>query len=173
MSYGRVYVDLGGIDKAIGRAVRAGADLRPVWREFRKPMRKIQGEHITAQKGPDGVAWPGLAASTIKARLYRGGKAKKFTKKGRLRKGASRRLGKILSKRLPSRSRMKITRRSISLHARGRVRNIHQSGGLAGRRGRARIPARPYMYVDDKLAKAAFQRVSEHVASAFENKRRR
>lgn len=168
MSYVRVDPDLRKLEKAVKAAVRAGADLRPVWREFRRPLRKIQGEHIKAQKGPDGEQWAKLRPSTIRARMARGGKAKKFTKRGKLRKGAKRKLGKILSRKLVSRARMKVTRRSISLYARGGLLpHLHQGGGRVGRR-RVRMWGRPFMYVDSKLARDAFKRVSEHVAEAFE-----
>lgn len=168
MSYGRVDIDLRGLDFAIRSAVRAGADLRPVWRGFRKPLRKSQADHIKAQKGPDGTPWPKLRPSTVRARLSRGGSAKNYTKRGKLRKSAKRKAGKMLSRKLVSRARVKATRRSISFFAKGGVAHFHQRGGRAGRGGRSRVAARPFAYVDDELAQKATQAVAEHVARSFE-----
>ena len=116
-----------------------------------------------------GGKFANLAPSTVARRLSRGGKAKKFTKKGKLRKGASRRLGRILSKKLITKARVKVTQRSISMFARGKVAHALHGGSKAGRGRRSRIPAREFIYVDDALAVEAFDKVAHHVAESLEN----
>jgi len=151
--------------------MKAGEDLRPVWRKLRAPLKKAQRDHIAEMKDQRGRKFQNLAPSTVERRLSRGGKAKKFTKKGKLRKTAQRRLGRILSKKLISRARVKITRRSISLYARGAMAHALHGGGKAGKRRRSKLPSRRYIYVDDPLARAAFDKVAAHVASSFEKGR--
>lgn len=166
-SFARVEVDLSSLDKSLKAALRGGEDLRPVWKKLRTPLKKAQRSHLTSQRTMDGGGFSSLAPSTIARRLSRGGSAKKFTKKGKLRKSASRRLGRILSKKLVSRARTKMSKRSISYFARGAVAHALHGGTKAGRRRRSKIPAREYVFVDDKLAKVAFDMVSKRVAESF------
>ncbi len=168
MSYGKIEVDLRDLEKSVRAAERAGADLRPVWRSLRTPLKRSQRDHITAQKSLAGGKFPGLAASTVQRRLSRGGKSKKFTKKGKLRAGIRRRIGRTLSKKLLTRARVKVTPRSISLFARGAVAHALFGGTRAGKRRRSVIPARQFVYVDDPMARMAFDSVAKHVAESLE-----
>jgi phage gpG-like protein len=159
-----VEVDLSKVDRAIKRMLAAGRNLRPVWREIRTPFRKAQAEHIRAQRGPDSE-WPALAQSTKAARLGRGGRAGKFTKRGKLRKPVQRKLGRALSARMVSGAKMKLDARAIMIRSAVPWAGIHQHGGIAGRG--ARIPARPFMYVDDKTIRLTVSRILAHLESSW------
>lgn len=166
-------VDLRQVDRGLRRMLRAGADMRPVWRQVRGPFRAAQKKHIDAKEDSQGRAWKPLAPSTLRKRLSKGGAAKKFTKNGkRMRKKYQRRMGTILSKRMTSRARIKVAPDFIQLSGSGSSRSwIHQHGGRAGRRGRSRIPKREYIYVDGPTLKLSIRLMRDHVTGAFNGKR--
>jgi len=170
VSYGRIDVDLRSLDKAIKRAARAGADLRPVWRELRRPLRKDQGAHIKEQKGPQGSSWPGLAASTKTKRLgalSRAGKA--FTKKGALRKAAKRKIGRVLSRRLVSGARIRAKPKEIKITSIVKWAGVHQEGGRVGRG--SQIPARPFMWISDELLAITKREMVKYLSLTWKGKR--
>ena len=74
-----------------------------------------------------------------------------------------------MSKKLISKARVKVTKRSISLFARGGMAHALHGGGKAGKNRRSKLPARPYVYVDDTMAKKAFDSVAKYVAESLEN----
>ena len=61
-----------------------------------------------------------------------------------------------------------VRRGSLAIYGKGKVRHLHQSGGVAGRKSASVIPARPYIYVDDELAALATQKISSYIAEQFE-----
>lgn len=164
----RIDVDLRKIDKAIKRAEKAGVDLRPAFRKLRKPLRKDQGEHMRAMEGPRGK-WQAVSAATREKRMRVGGRAGKFTKKGKLRKPAQRRLGRILSKRLLTKAKIRVRPTIISITSQVKWAGIHQKGGRVGRG--ARVPKRPFMWISDELGRRAVGEFREHLAKAFNGKK--
>lgn len=160
-------VDLRKLDKAIRRCVRAGADLRPVWRATRSEVRKEQAEHVKRQEGPKGK-WPALSSATLNRRLRAGGINKKFTKRGnRLKKRAARRLGKMLSRKLIVGSKYKIHKLHARMTSPVPWAGVHNKGGQAGR-PRVRIPARQFMWVSRKLQNKVARVAATHLAQHFE-----
>lgn len=157
--------DLRSLKKAFRKMERAGIDTRKVWRKVKTPLRKDQAEHIKDQKDSDGATWKPLAVGTRDKRLSKGGKAGKFTKRGKLKKSAERKLGRVLSRRLVSGAKVRITRRSISIRSKVRWAGIHQHGGRAGRG--AMIPKREFMYVSEELQIKATALLAIHIAEAF------
>lgn len=157
--------DLRSIKKAMRKMERAGQNPKKVWRVLRKPLRKDQKEHMRAGEDSKGGKWKPLASSTVQGRLSKGGRAGKFTKRGKLRKKAQRGLSKLLSQKLVSGAKVKITRRSISITSKVPWAGIHQHGGRAGRG--SRIPAREFFYVGTPLVKQTARALAMHIAKAY------
>lgn len=168
MARGSLYaeVDLREVSSAFRNQLRAAKDLRPVWREIRTPFRKAQARHIQEQRGPDGP-WPKLARSTVAKRLKAvQSERKNFTKRGKLRKPVQRRLNRVLSRRLLNRLKFRARPHQAELEGRyGEVGGIHQLGGRAGRG--ARIPARTYLYPDQRVVAITVSAIERHLVGAF------
>ncbi|MDX2008261.1 MAG: phage virion morphogenesis protein [Meiothermus sp.] len=104
-------------------------------------------QRFDAQQAPDGTPWQPLAASTVAPR------ARDFTKSGRIRKPAERRMlgRKILIQ--SARLRNSISHRRdgtrVAVGTNVRYARIHQLGGMAGRGRKVQIPARPYLGVSE------------------------
>jgi len=158
-------LDLRDIDRATRRMLRRSRDLRRIWNRLKKPFRRDQKRHIVEQRGPDGSKFQGLATSTIQKKLTR----KSYTQKGRLRKSAQRKLGRILSAKLVSRAKMKASAKELRITAKGEMTAAHQHGGVVGKG--SRLPARPFMYVDDAMIKRLQSLASKGLAHAFEGKK--
>jgi hypothetical protein len=71
------------------------------------------------------------------------------------------------------RLKAKLTRRSLSLYGRGRTRHANQGGSKVGPSKGATLPGRPFIYVDEPIARDAFRQVAEHVATSFEKAKAR
>lgn len=126
-------VELSFLDRA--RTAFRALDLRPAWKEARKPVRADQRAHAKAQEGPGG-AWQARSSST------------------KSRAGGRRTRARRLLGRLPSAIGVGYDRRKLTVRSLVRWSAIHQEGGTAGHG--ARIPARPFLWVSDSLL--------EHVA---------
>ena len=157
--------DLRSIKKAMRKMERAGQNPKKVWRVLRKPLRKDQKEHMRAGKDSKGAKWKPLASSTVEGRLSKGGRAGKFTKRGKLKKKAQRGLSKILSQKLVSGAKVKITRKNLSITSKVPWAGVHQHGGRAGRG--ARIPAREFFYVGTPLIKQTALALARHISKAY------
>ena len=160
-----IKADLRSIKKAMRKMERAGADPRKVWRVLRKPLRKDQKEHMRAGEDSKGSKWKPLAASTIQGRLSKGGRAGKFTKRGKMKKKTSRGLSRVLSKKLVTGAKVKITRGSIKITSIVPWAGVHQKGGRAGRG--SRIPAREFFYVGDGLIRQTSRALAKHISEAY------
>ena len=154
------------LDFATKAAIAAGFDLRPVWRNVRKTLRKAQQDHLKKQVGPGGAKWRPLSRETIKSRM-RKLPANSRTKKGKLKARHRRSVSRILAPAMGKRLKAKLTRRSLSFFGRGRTRHAVQGGSKVGRFKSAILPARPYVYVDEPIARDAFRQVAAHVAEGF------
>lgn len=153
-------LDFRQLDKAFKAMDRAGADLRPVWRELRRPMRAEQSKHFSAQRGPDGP-WAPLAASTRAKRLSAIAPSKRRTKKGRLRKPVQRRIGRILSRKLIKGARLRVRRRLLMIAQGKRWAAPHQHGATVGHG--ARLPAREYLWIGPQLLRQTVEAAEKHL----------
>jgi len=140
------FVDLRDVQNGLNRLLRAGGDLRKVFRAVRADMRADQSQHVRDQRGPDGT-WKPLAASTIARRKQRPGK------RGRrrirpLRARSVKKLG-----RLPRAYTITIKPRSIAAKSRVPWSGAHQPrGGTSTRVGHnASLPARAFLWASTKL----------------------
>ena len=108
-------------------------DLRPAFRELRKPTLDDQRDHQRAKSGPGGK-WPSLAAST------------------RLRYKQMRARGKkpprSLLGRLPKANVVTIDRMRMRVTSRVRWSLTQKRGGRAGH---STLPARDYLWISNKL----------------------
>ncbi len=118
---------LGGLDRALNAMRRP--DLRPVWKDAKKPIRADIADHRNRQSGPDGK-WAPRASST------------------RLKAGRRGRPRKILGK-LPTGLTTKSDRRKIAMASRAPWSEVQRSGGTAGHG--AKIPARNFLYASDNV----------------------
>lgn len=166
--------DLRQVDRAFKRMSKASANLSPFWREIRPAFKKSQKAHIDAKKNADGSPWAPLSRATLADRISRGGSSKKFykNKKRGLKKKFRKRLGKVLSKKFTSRVKTKIKQDFIQLTGSGSKdrSHVHQTGGKVGRRGKSRLPAREYIFVDDAIAKLVVKKLRGYMAEAFDGK---
>jgi phage gpG-like protein len=158
--------DLRSIKKAFKAMERAGENPKKVWRVVKKPMRDDQKEHMRAAEDSKGAKWKPLASSTVERRLSKGGRAGKHTKRGKLKKSAAKKLGKLLGNKLVSGSKFKVSRRSIKLtQTKVKWAGIHQHGGRAGRGNQ--IPKREFFYISDDLLAKTARHIARHIATAF------
>ncbi len=161
-------VDLRQFDRAVRRMIKGGADVRPALRKVRPAFRKDQREHMKNQESSTGGKWPKLAAATRAKRLKKG-QFQFFTKRGKLKKSAKRKLDRVLSAKLNAGAKIKIHAREINFRARPSWAGVHQKGGVVGRG--SRVPKREFLWVSDPFLKVMAQRIAEHLIAAGEKRR--
>lgn len=115
------------------RLKKLGEDLRPAFRELRKPVLDDQRDHRKKKAGPNGK-WPGLAVST--------------RKRYRQMRAAGRKPPRGLLGRLTTGYVVRVERRRMSVSSRVPWSNIHKKGGRAGR---ALLPKRDFLYISPRL----------------------
>ena len=132
-----------------------GRNLKPVMVDIGEIVRSSVVRNFVEGGRPD--KWTPNAAATILAGINK----RHFTRKGLLRKGSSLRLsrGKVLID--TARLQNSITARAYAdrviigpdqakLGTNAKYARIHQLGGMAGRGRKVRIPARPFLLVQDE-----------------------
>lgn len=134
-------VDLSRIDR-VWVALR-NPDLRPAFKESRKPLRQDQRDHAKKQAGPGG-SWPPRASST------------------KVRAAAGRRRKKKLLGRLPTALTTKHDRKKLVMRSLVRWSLVHWQGGRAGHG--ARIPARVFLWASEHALETVSGVVARHVA---------
>jgi len=122
-------LNLSFLDRA--KAAWNAPDLRPAWKEARKPARADQREHAKEEEGPDGPWIP-----------------RRSRTRARSKSGRRRRARKLLG-RLPRALQIKHDKRRLLIRSRVRWSGVHQEGGVAGRG--AQIPARTFLWPSDEL----------------------
>lgn len=146
-------VDLRGVNRALKQLGRLGQDLRPLFREARKPVLKDQREHRAKKQGPDG-AWPLRAEATTER--YR-----QMRRRGR--KPPARLLG-----RLP-------TARKVIIERRRMVIESTVKWSMAHFKGKGRLPKREWFWISGsllvELATVAKRKLEEYWAKAAEASR--
>ena len=165
-----VTADVRAAQARLRRLVKAGHDLRPVWRDSRKAVRDDQKDHGKKQEGPEG-GWKPLAASTIAQRsgrrrraaeLRKGVARRRLSNRRRRRKTAS---SKRVLGRLPYLLDTKITSSSLFVISQVPWSGVQQSGGRAGKR--ARIPARPFLWLSHRVIILTVNKVEQHLLDAW------
>ncbi len=138
-------VDLGFFARKL--ALMRMPDLRPAWKESRKPLRADQREHAKKQEGPDGAWAPRSSATKVRAAS------------GRKRKR------KMLG-RLPAALTTRADRRRVIIRSMVAWSNVHNEGGRAG--NGASIPQRRFLWASDRVVEVVAGFVAKVVAKAFE-----
>lgn len=133
------------------------ASMRPTMAAIGNVLRSAAIGRFREQRGPDGTPWPPLAASTIIARARRhaaaGMRRRRAATLRRFAAGAKALLDTgALRGSIGTQGRggvYELTETSVTVGTRLRYAAIHQFGGQAGRRRLVRIPARPYLGLDE------------------------
>jgi phage gpG-like protein len=146
----RIDLDLSDVELRLAAMRRRSRSLSPAFREIGKAMRLDQRDHAKEREGPEGE-WPKRSPRTL-AKLRAGGRR------------ARRPLGKLVRA---------VTYRATKLGAVAESRiawsGIHQHGGVAGRG--AKIPARPFLWISEKLFREAERILEVTLVRAFEGGR--
>lgn len=108
-------------------------DLRPAFRELRKPALADQRDHRKTKTGPGGK-WPGLASST--------------RERYRQARRAGKRPPRSLLGRLPAALKISIDRKRMLIESRVPWSKVHNEGGSTGR---ALLPARKFLWISKQL----------------------
>lgn len=120
-------------------------DLRPAWKEARKPLRADIREHRRKQEGPEGT-WPARAAAT-KQRAGRHGRPRRL-------------LG-----RLPTALTTLSDRRRVAMRSRVAWSDVHRTGGVVGRG--SRLPRRDFLWASGNVLDTIAGIVSRYLATRF------
>lgn len=146
---GAVAVDIDNWLDGLREMARRGADLRPVFKEFKVVVRDDLRSHFDRAMGDDGK-WAPRAPSTIERIMgLKGSSYKRGKRAGTATKRGQRRLDNQLG-RLKTAWATKLTPRLLEFRSKaGKISDIHQRGGQNGKG--AVIPARPYAYLSEPV----------------------
>lgn len=138
----------------------AGRRLEAVFRKLRQPMRRDQADHAREEAGPDGP-WP---ARTTKART------RKMFAKVRRRKGQPAqaevfRFTGLLGV-LPDVIQVKAIGATVFARSPIKWAKAHADGDVVGRG--STLPARPFLYVSEKLGELATEMIGDHLEDAWD-----
>lgn len=117
---------------------------------LKAPLRFDQKEHASAKAGPEG-AWPARASSTLERYSH-------------MKKPPKRIMGK-----LPTAVTYAATASSVTATSRAKWSEVHQVGGRVGRG--SMLPARPFLWLSDKMLAIAEDAFAGATLTAFVNAR--
>lgn len=157
-----VDVDLAHVEAGLARLHDAGHDLSAVFRASRKDLRLDQRDHAKHEQGPEG-RWPALSPYTAIRRLARRGR--QGSRRGRHRIGPLKLKGGRILGRLPGALDVKADRYGMIARSRAKWSGVHQDGGSTGRG--QRVPARPFLWISDRLLRAVVVRIDEKLSAAW------
>jgi len=163
------------VKAVLARLQAATGDMSQAMHEIGQYYERRVLENFAAQTDPEGRPWPKLSATTLGLGLAKG---KRLKKSGYLTRAGRQYLvnKKILVEHGDLRGSVhyQAERNQVTIGTGGHIPygGIHQFGGLAGRGRKVRIPARPYLAVNDgtgmKLAARDRQRIIEIVERHIE-----
>lgn len=136
-------VDIGDVEDGLSAMERRSKQLGPTFQSLKAPMRDDQKEHAKQKVGPDS-SWPPRLPSTI---------------------ASHKKLPRKLLGRLPTAVSYKATGYSVTAESLVKWSLAHQEGGTVGRG--ARLPARPFLWISDKLLEVAAEALTKALAAAF------
>jgi phage virion morphogenesis protein len=172
-----VVIDDSAVKAVLERLATAVEDTTPAMHEIGQYYERRVLENFAAESDPEGRPWPRLSVTTMGLGLAKG---KRLNKKGYLSKAGKQYLmnKKILVDRGDLRGSVhyRAERNQVAIGTGGHIPygGIHQFGGMAGRGRKTRIPARPYLAVNEgsgmRLAEKDRLRIIEiverHIAAA-------
>lgn len=156
-----VDLNLGGADRLFRNLVRAGGDLRPVFRAIRKDVKQDLQEHFARQQGPNG-SWPARDPDTVARIIGKRGLIQRGKRKGQFTKRSQRRVANQLG-RLKYAWRYDYNRQALTASNLVPWAIVHQEGGAAGR---SKIPARPFAWASPPLVGIFRSAVLRHLHGA-------
>lgn len=162
-------LDLSELDASLAEAERRAKQLRPAFRELRKPMRLDQRDHAKAQQGPDGAWAPRspLTEARRKAR-NRGRRTTAAMRTVMVGRFPRRPTPKKILGRLPG--AVEVVAGGLFVRASSRaypMGGANNRGARVGRRRRVLLRARTFLWLSDDLKKKAAEVLGEHVAKGF------
>lgn len=140
-------VNIGDVEQGLDAMERRAHALGPAFAEIKSAMKLDQREHRDDQAGPDGK-WSPRAASTIA-----------------MAKQRHKRLPRRVLGKLPTAVAYKSTALGAVGESRVKWSLSQQDGGRVGRG--AVLPARPFLWISDKLLAAAAEIVDRKLAEAW------
>lgn len=140
-----VHIDISGPLEGFD-AMSRKAVLGEAMKELKAPMKLDQKEHAKAKSGPDG-AWPARAASTLASYAAH-----------------HRKPGKLLG-RLPIAVSYRATLTSVIGESRVGWSQAHADGAIVGHG--AKLPAREFLYISDKLMITAEEIIEKKIVAAY------
>jgi phage gpG-like protein len=151
----RLDLDARDVLKGFDKMSTQGRSLGRAFRVIKPEMRLDQKDHAAKRAGPDGP-WPARSTGTS-ARQSRG---RRYLGKRR-RKSNRRPLGRLVTAITYSAS-------NAGVFATSRIpwSNVHQVGGKVGRG--ARLPARPFLWISDRLIDRSELVIERVIVRAFE-----
>lgn len=167
-----VKIDDAQVKAMLQRLAQRVGSLTPVMHAAGDVLRNDAMANFKGQHGPDGAPWHKLAQSTLLARAKRlSGKDGLYTPKGQLRKPAARLMAnaKILLDRGTLRQSVQVlqtTPTSVTVGSRLPYAAIHQLGGKAGRGGKVRIPARPFVGMSANAERQIINTINAYLGTA-------
>lgn len=163
------------VKAALAKLAAKVSDLTPAMSEIGQYYERRVLENFAAESDPEGRAWPRLSAVTLGMGLAKG---KRLKKSGHLAKAGRRYLmnKKMLVEHGALRESVhhQAGRDQVTIGTGGHIRyaGIHQLGGMAGRGRKTKIPARPYLAVNEgpgmRLAEKDRKRIVEIVEKHIE-----
>lgn len=154
----RVEIDTSEFNKVVKALIKRGGDFSPVMRDVGEHMHGSVMQNFEEQGRPE--KWEPLKFSTLVSRYIRGNRERKRKRRVLVRggtgysRGFTRLLamGKILidTGRLRSSITYEPKKFSVRIGTGLVYGGIHQTGGKAGRGRRVKIPARPYLVVQEE-----------------------
>jgi phage virion morphogenesis protein len=150
----------------LARLQRKVGDMSPAMHEIGQQYERRVVENFEREQAPDGTRWPRLSATTLMLGLARKkgfGKSKQgLVKRGRQYLQSKSML--VESGRLRSRLHYQANANSVRIGVAGiEYAAIHQFGGMAGRKRKVKIPARPYLAMNQGDGLALAERDREMV----------
>jgi len=141
-----IRVDDHDVRELLTRLQRKTGDLLPAMREIGLRYERRVLENFSREQAPDGTPWARLSSTTMMLGL---GRNKGFGKRGLVKRGRRYLQNKKIlfeSGRLRQRVHNQPDKTSVRIGVTGvDYAAIHQFGGNAGRGRKVRIPARPYL----------------------------
>lgn len=154
------------VTDAIRRMRAHRGSFAPVYRELKRPLRADLSLHAQRERSESGK-WPHRAPATGERYERRVGQSQRVRGGGagpRRRKLIRRRSKKILG-RLPAATTFRATHGALQAISKVPWSAVHNEGGRVGRG--ARVPARPYLFISDRFAGYAVERMAEFVVREF------
>ncbi len=146
--YASATVDIGDVEQGLAAMERRTRTLGPVFAALKKPMKADQQEHRKDKSGPDG-SWAPRAASTSH--------------------DGKRKLARPILGRLPSAVSYKASPTGVTGESRVAWSGAHEDGAVVGHG--ARLPARVFLWLSDKLLEVAVEAIDKALIAAYEGGR--